>query len=150
MPSSSNSFVREALASNVSKFRKTKFSTKGKPWTQGELADACGISLGTIQKIESGVSWPDWNTMVKISKALDMSVDHFYVKQDNMNLKEALGIVNRSLGINLKPGIKDLHMDQEFFSENLKYELDAVKKTIPPQVHDALNGLVDKIIDAVG
>lgn len=150
MPSSKKSLVREALACNVSKYRKSKLTEKGKPWTQSRLAEECGVSLGTVQKIEAGVSWPDWNTVLKISKALDVDVDSFYIKHDNMNLSEALGIVNRSLGINLQPLNPKLHMDEEFFLSTLKHELEAVKKTIPPQVHKALHGLVDKIVEAVG
>lgn len=150
MSSSKISSVRKALAKNIVRIRKGKFSPGGKPWTQAKLASLCGVSLGTIQKVETGNSWPDWKTVLKISEALDVCVDTLYVQQISLDLEEVLAIVNKHSNISLKPARKTLEMDKDFFMESLKHEVDQVAKVLPSEIHQALEGLVEKVIEAVG
>lgn len=42
-----------------------------KAWTQAELADRCGVSLRTIQRIESNVVVPSMFSLKKLSQALE-------------------------------------------------------------------------------
>ncbi|EOA2565072.1 helix-turn-helix domain-containing protein, partial [Vibrio vulnificus] len=44
---------------------------RDKGWTQGELADNCGIRLGQISKIERNETDPKLSTIYAITKALD-------------------------------------------------------------------------------
>ncbi|AIL70630.1 TPA: helix-turn-helix transcriptional regulator [Vibrio vulnificus] len=44
---------------------------RDKGWTQGELADNCGIRLGQISKIERNDTDPKLSTIYAITKALD-------------------------------------------------------------------------------
>jgi transcriptional regulator with XRE-family HTH domain len=49
---------------------------KNKDWSQGQLAQKAGIDLQKISKYERGVSSPPIGTLVKIAKALDVSLDY--------------------------------------------------------------------------
>lgn len=149
MSSSKDSLVRKALAKNVTRIRKGRISPGGKSWTQAHLAQLCSVSLGTIQKIEAGNSWPDWKTVVKISSALNVNVDSLYMQNEEMGLETALKIVNESLNIYLQPAKRVFELDKSFFMESLKQEVDQVSQVLPTEVHEALDGLVKKVIEAV-
>lgn len=49
---------------------------KNKDWSQGQLAQKAGIDLQKISKYERGISSPPIGTLVKIAKALDVSLDY--------------------------------------------------------------------------
>ncbi|MGH1467640.1 MAG: helix-turn-helix domain-containing protein [Bdellovibrionales bacterium] len=149
MSSSKESLVRKALAQNITKVRKGRVSSGGKSWTQAHLAKLCSVSLGTIQKIEAGNSWPDWKTVVKVSDALNVDVDSLYMQNDKMELETALKIVNESLNIYLQPAKRVFELDKDFFMDSLKQEVDQASEVLPVEVHEALDGLVKKVIKAV-
>jgi len=43
-------------------------------WSQQNLADAIGVAKSTIGRIESGVSNPNYDTLLKISEALNTPI----------------------------------------------------------------------------
>ncbi len=49
---------------------------KNKDWSQGQLAQKAGIDLQKVSKYERGVSSPPMATLVRIAKALDVSLDY--------------------------------------------------------------------------
>lgn len=49
---------------------------KNKDWSQGQLAQKAGIDLQKVSKYERGVSSPPMTTLVRIAKALDVSLDY--------------------------------------------------------------------------
>lgn len=56
---------------NLAKFRKQK------GWSQEKLAQQAGISYNTLIKIErSGIENPKIETVIKLAKALDTSIDN--------------------------------------------------------------------------
>jgi transcriptional regulator with XRE-family HTH domain len=48
--------------------------------TQREVADAVGVTQATYSRMENGVTRPDYNVLVKISKVLDVSVNRLTLK----------------------------------------------------------------------
>jgi transcriptional regulator with XRE-family HTH domain len=62
--------IKVGLASQVQTLRGKK------NWTQGELADAVGVSTGTITKLENPLSTyvPSISLLLKIAKACDVSL----------------------------------------------------------------------------
>lgn len=59
------------IAQNIKLFRQKR------KLTQKELAEKAGIDLFTLSKIETGAtSNPSIETIIKIAKALDVSVNH--------------------------------------------------------------------------
>ena len=49
---------------------------KNKDWSQGQLAQKAGIDLQKVSKYERGVLPPPMPTLVRIAKALDVSLDY--------------------------------------------------------------------------
>ncbi len=61
---------------NLAKIRKQK------GWSQEKLAQEAGISYNTLIKIErNGIKNPKIETVIKLAKALDISVDELIAKQ---------------------------------------------------------------------
>ena len=48
--------------------------------TQQQLADRMGVSRPRISEWENQIFFPNWKNMIKLSKALDSSVDELFVK----------------------------------------------------------------------
>jgi transcriptional regulator with XRE-family HTH domain len=60
---------------NLAKIRKEK------GWSQEKLAQEAGISYNTLIKIErGGIKNPKIETVIKLAKALNISVDHLVEK----------------------------------------------------------------------
>lgn len=129
---------------------------EGRPWTQAQLAKSSGISLGAIQKVEAGVSWPDWNTVLKISTALDIEADDLFgaVDEKLIKLDAALRVINKSMNIDLRPAegfgmsidkrSESIRVHKEFCTEELfetrEDELEGILK-LPKEVLTALSGV---------
>lgn len=54
---------------------KIKEFRKRKGWSQELLADNANVSLRTIQRVESGDNFPNGDTLIKITQALDVSIE---------------------------------------------------------------------------
>lgn len=56
--------------------------------TQRQLSDITGISENHISRVERGIHIPNFDIMVKIAKALDVSIDVFVedLSTDNINI----------------------------------------------------------------
>jgi transcriptional regulator with XRE-family HTH domain len=60
---------------------------KNKDWSQGQLAQKAGIDLQKISKYERGISSPPIATLVKIAKALDVSLDYLVTGKNSSTEK---------------------------------------------------------------
>lgn len=64
------------MSSNNFYLKNLKHLRKKKGWTQEKLAQQSGISFHTLIKIERGdIKSPRLETLLKIAKALDLSID---------------------------------------------------------------------------
>jgi len=64
------------MSSGNSYLKNLKILRKKKGWTQEKLAQQAGISFHTLIKVERGyIKNPKLETLVKLAKALDISVD---------------------------------------------------------------------------
>lgn len=64
--------VRVALGKRIAALRKRA------ELSQEALADHADVGKATIQRIESGSHWPEWDTLSAIAAALDVDVDEFF------------------------------------------------------------------------
>jgi transcriptional regulator with XRE-family HTH domain len=55
---------------------------KGADLTQQQLADAAGLALSAVAKLEQGKGDPTWNTVRVLAKALGVSVAEFDVPDE--------------------------------------------------------------------
>ena len=59
----------QVMSSNIIKLRKHK------RWSQEELAERCGISIRTIQRMESGATKPRTHTLKTLAKVFEISIE---------------------------------------------------------------------------
>jgi|SRR6185312_8685862 len=65
--------IRVALGQRISELReRAKLS-------QQALADEVDLGKATIQRLETGKHWPEWDTLVRIASRLDADVDDLFV-----------------------------------------------------------------------
>lgn len=83
--------------------------------TQAQFSEIFGVSQQSVQKWESGVSTPELEKIVLISKYFDISLDVLILGNDN-RIVEEMG-KNRAI----KPQYQNIH-DWEFYSSNLQIE----------------------------
>jgi transcriptional regulator with XRE-family HTH domain len=50
---------------------------EGKGWSQMKLASAAGLALMTVNKLENNNADPNWSTVIKLARALGVSVAEF-------------------------------------------------------------------------
>ena len=68
---------------------------KNKDWSQGQLAQQAGIDLQKISKYERGVSSPPIKTLVKIAKALDVSLDYLVIGKTRAEKVKNIKLIER-------------------------------------------------------
>lgn len=61
---------------------------KERGWTQAEVADKIGISLGQVKKYEKGNSAPNLHILAKIATVFDTSADDFVFGQGKSIAKD--------------------------------------------------------------
>lgn len=83
--------------------------------TQAEFAEVFGVSQQSVQKWEGGLSTPDLEKIILISKYFDISLDALILGNDN-RLVEEMGKTH-----SIKPQYQNIH-DWEFYSSNLLIE----------------------------
>ena len=71
------------IGENIKKIRKEK------DVTQAELADACGFTTTALSAYENGHRNPSLETVAKIAKKLEISIDHIYYGNPNIAFIEA-------------------------------------------------------------
>lgn len=52
-----------------------------KGWSQRELAEVSGVTLGGVTKLEQGTREPNWPTVLKLASALGVTVLDFLPKK---------------------------------------------------------------------
>lgn len=70
------------IGENIKKYRKIR------GLTQKELAELCGLATGTIQQYELGKRTPNINTIIEISKKLEVTVDNLMSQLEFMSPQE--------------------------------------------------------------
>ena len=83
--------------------------------TQAQFAEILSVSQQSVQKWERGVSVPDLEKLILISKYFDVSLDALILGNDNRVVEE----MNKTKTI--KPQYQNIH-DWEFYSSNLPIE----------------------------
>ncbi len=83
--------------------------------TQTQFSEIFGVSQQSVQKWESGLSTPDLEKIILISKYFDISLDALVLGNDNRVVEE----MNKTRA--LKPQYQNIH-DWEFYSSNLQVE----------------------------
>lgn len=117
---------RENLAKNLKALRKSA------GYTQQEVADIIGIKRGTYAKIETGVAFGSFETIIRASELFGVSVEAlmgtknsaYIIRTTNRNITEFEAVCNKS-GINgeatinlfLKNVIKQGKIPFEIFAE---------------------------------
>ena len=71
------------IGENIKKIRKEK------DITQAELSDACGFAITALSAYENGHRNPSLETVAKIAKKLEVSIDHIYYGDPNITFIEA-------------------------------------------------------------
>lgn len=56
--------------------------------TQEQLAEKTDVTRQTVSKWESGISTPDWESMIKISKLFNFTLDEFAESNEDMVQKD--------------------------------------------------------------
>ena len=64
--------------------QKIKQIRKSKNLTQAQLAELAGVNEKHISKIETGVYFPTYNTLIKILQALNLSIEDVGLNFDNV------------------------------------------------------------------
>lgn len=68
-------------------------------YTQETFAEKVGIALSTYTKIENGFQSPSLNTLISISKNLNISIDFLLFGYENLNIskrdKDIISILER-------------------------------------------------------
>jgi transcriptional regulator with XRE-family HTH domain len=62
-----------------------KAERKYKDWTQEVLAGKIGITIGTLSGYERNYREPDFDTVIKIAGALDVSIDYLLGRTNSRN-----------------------------------------------------------------
>ncbi len=83
--------------------------------TQAQFSEIFGVSQQSVQKWESGVSTPDLEKIVQISKYFDVSLDALILENDNRVVEE----MHKTRVV--KPQYQNIH-DWEFYPSNLSVE----------------------------
>ncbi len=79
-------FEKDRILKNIGqRIQKRRISKK---LTQEQLADMTGISQKHISRLERGIHTPHFDMIIKIAKALDVSIDTFVedLASDNINI----------------------------------------------------------------
>lgn len=79
--------------------QKLKQIRKAKNLTQAQLAELAGANEKHISKIETGVYFPTFNTLEKILKALDLTIEDIGVELNSNNLTDKNSFYVKSLSI---------------------------------------------------
>ena len=117
----------ELLGENIQRVRKFR------GMNQQELADAIGINMQSLSKIERGVNYPTFDTLEKIMDVLEVTPNELlsgewkFVQQAEKEVNQFLRTEER-LNAELKHGHYDNFFDSE--EEWLEYELEQLRKYI--------------------
>ena len=123
----------QLLGENIQRIRKMK------KMKQQELADAIGINLQSLSKIERGVNYPTFETLEKIMTVLDTTPNELLtgawknIYPMEKEISEFLKQEER-LNVELAHGQYDNFFDSE--EEWLEYELDKLREYITDYIND--------------
>lgn len=121
----------QLLGENIQTIRKLK------KITQQELADAIGINMQSLSKIERGVNFPTFETLEKITKTLDVTPNELlsgnlqstsHIESDIMDFLKC----EERLNVELEHGQYDNPLDKD---EWIEYELKKLREYITDYIN---------------
>ena len=121
----------QLLGENIQSVRKLK------KITQQELADAIGINMQSLSKIERGVNFPTFETLEKITKTLDVTPNELLsgkLQSTSHIESEIIDFLKREerLNVELEHGQYDNPLDDD---EWIEYELEKLREYITDYIN---------------
>lgn len=110
--------------------------------TQAQLAEASGISIRALQRIESGERTPRGNTVKELAKALKCSISDLYKdpnEKPQSPLEQAMLVTQAQLKA----------LSEESNKKGVQAALDAINKPTVPVYDDSPKGMLHKLIEGL-
>ena len=123
---------REAFGKRIKQLRKNRRIT------QEQLAEIIGLNPRQLTRIETGENFPSADTLVKISKALELDVKYLF------NFDWDSEFVALAAGTDAKPIIRLVQKD-EVVTHSIGDEIKSTKHFSVSQVEDTMKKLAKKI-----
>jgi len=105
--------------------RRIQKARKLRRMTQNDLASICNCSSNHLSAIENGVNKPSLEMMMKISIALEKSVDYFLM--DSSNVSKAYLIDDQIIERLNKCDTRTLQLIVKFIDSITEYKTDVIK-----------------------
>ena len=83
--------LKKELGKNIQKYRKLN------KITQEKLAEIVGIEINSISSIETGKYFPSPENLLKISKALDISLSNLFYFKENCTCQDYLEEIHKNI-----------------------------------------------------
>ena len=102
--------IQEILALSLKRLRAAR------SWNQERLAEASGLSVATIQSIESRRAWVGIDSIAALSNALGVSEGELFrdpTLAPAPTIKEALAVIHEALGVDYSPVKRRRKTDEE-------------------------------------
>ncbi|MBQ8680603.1 MAG: helix-turn-helix transcriptional regulator [Treponema sp.] len=97
--------IQKRLSDNIRKYRKLR------NLTQGELADAVGMSKEAIKSIECGINWPSKNSLSKLCNFFGIDIYRFFLPTEDVAIYESVPEIRQFLFDNIKGIISDAYKE---------------------------------------
>ena len=97
--------IQKRLSDNIRKYRKLK------NLTQGELAQATGLSKDAVKSIETGINWPSKTSLSKICNFFDIDVYKLFLPVEDITVYESVPEIRQFLFDNIRGIISDAYND---------------------------------------
>lgn len=104
--------IQKRLSDNIRKYRKLK------NLTQGELAQATGLSKDAVKSIETGINWPSKTSLSKICNFFNIDVYKLFLPVEDITVYESVPEIRQFLFDNIKSIISDAYKDFQNEKEN--------------------------------
>ena len=85
--------IKEKLGKNIQKYRKLNSIT------QEKLAEMCNINVNSLSYIETGKSFPSYETLEKLTKALNVTSKELFNFDEISSNKDLLNAINAKVQI---------------------------------------------------
>ncbi len=87
--------LKAALSLNLKQLRENRKNENGSKTTQNDVAEAIGMTQKTYSLIESGHSWPQHETLVKIARYFGVDETDLVTDKNLLALRELIKTQNK-------------------------------------------------------